>query len=100
MTIRIGVIGTGGRARGLMNTLKRATVGAYWAFSSRSRIWSTLVLDAASTSSKSTKRPLSISVHAEQTPQGSAVMPVSQLRALARMRARVVLPTPRVPVNR
>jgi hypothetical protein len=31
---------------------------------------------------------------------GWSVMPVSQLSALARMRARVVLPTPRVPVNR
>jgi hypothetical protein len=33
-------------------------------------------------------------------PQGVAVTPVSQLSALARMRASVVLPTPRVPVNR
>jgi hypothetical protein len=37
---------------------------------------------------------------AEQVPQGVAVTPVSQFSALARMRASVVLPTPRVPVNR
>ncbi|MNU09951.1 hypothetical protein D3C72_2568200 [compost metagenome] len=58
------------------------------------------VLDAASISSRSTKRPASIWVQAEQTPQGSAVMPVSQLSALAMIRAMVVLPTPRVPVNK
>jgi hypothetical protein len=31
---------------------------------------------------------------------GVAVIPVSQFKALARIRARVVFPTPRVPVNR
>ena len=35
-----------------------------------------------------------------QMPQGVAVTPVAQLRLLARMRAIVVLPTPRVPVSR
>ena len=39
-------------------------------------------------------------VHAAQTPHGVAVTPVTQLRLLARMRAIVVLPTPRVPVSR
>ena len=44
-------------------------------------------------------------VQARHTPQGSAVMPPCpsgpmQLRLLARMRETVVLPTPRVPVNR
>ena len=34
------------------------------------------------------------------TPQGVADVPCSQLRHLAKMRATVVLPTPRVPVNR
>ena len=58
------------------------------------------VLDAASSSSRSTKRPASMSLHAAQTPQGVAVTPVRQLRLLARMRAIVVLPTPRVPVSR
>ena len=33
-------------------------------------------------------------------PHGSAPTPVSQFRLLARMRAMVVLPTPRVPVSR
>ena len=33
-------------------------------------------------------------------PQGRELMPVSQLRDLARMRARVVFPTPRVPENK
>ena len=70
----------------------------YCAVSSRSRISSTLVLVAASTSSRSTKRPASISVHARHLPHGCDVMPlVSQLSALARMRASVVLPVPRVP---
>ena len=58
------------------------------------------VFDAASSSSRSTKRPASIAAHASQTPQGVAVTPVTQLRLLARIRAIVVLPTPRVPVSR
>ena len=59
------------------------------------------VFDAASSSSKSTKRPASMSMQAAQVPHGSAVMPlVMQLRLFARMRAIVVLPTPRVPVRR
>ena len=46
---------------------------------------------------RSTKRPSSISLHDAQVPQGVAVTPVSQLRHFERMRAMVVLPTPRVP---
>jgi hypothetical protein len=51
------------------------------------------------------KRPPSISRHDWQPPQGRAVTPPlpsgpMQLRLLARMRATVVLPTPRVPVKR
>ena len=61
---------------------------------------STWVFDAASSSNRSTKRPASISRHAAQRPQGSAVTPVSQFSALANTRASVVLPTPRVPVKR
>jgi hypothetical protein len=61
---------------------------------------STWVLEAASSSSRSMKRPPSISVHAVQRPHGVGVTPVSQLSALAMMRASVVLPTPRVPVKR
>ena len=36
----------------------------------------------------------------EHSPQGLALTPCSQFSDLAKMRARVVLPTPRVPVNR
>jgi hypothetical protein len=61
---------------------------------------STFVRDAASTSIRSTNRPSSISRHALHLPQGVGVTPVSQFSDLARMRAMVVLPTPRVPVNR
>ena len=84
----------------MTNTLKRPRVGAYTALSCSSRMSSMPVFVAASISIRSTKRPLSISVQAEHAPQGVAVMPVSQLSDFARMRASVVLPTPRVPVNR
>jgi hypothetical protein len=80
--------------------LYRPRVGAYCTFSSSSRVSSTFVRDAASTSSRSTKRPSSISLQAAHLPQGVAVTPVSQLRHFERIRAMVVLPTPRVPVNR
>ena len=63
-------------------------------------MFSTPVFDAASSSSRSTKRPASMSTQASHTPQGVAVTPVAQFRLLARMRAIVVLPTPRVPVSR
>ncbi len=78
----------------------RPRVGAYWTLSSSSRVSSTFVRDAASTSIRSMNRPASISRQAEQVPSGSAVTPFSQFRHLAKMRAMVVLPTPRVPVNR
>ncbi|MNC90477.1 hypothetical protein D3C83_65800 [compost metagenome] len=58
------------------------------------------VLVAASISIRSGKRPPSISLQAAHFPQGSGVMPDSQFRHLARILASVVLPTPRVPVNR
>src|SRR5215831_4452666 len=48
----------------------------------------------------SVDRPPAISWQKSQTPHGSAVGPFSQHRALARMRAALVLPTPRAPVNR
>ncbi len=72
----------------------------YCAVSRSSRISSTFVFVAASTSSMSTNRPESISVHALHFPQGRDDTPFSQLIALARIRASVVLPTPRVPVKR
>jgi len=81
-------------------TLNRPRVGAYTEFSRSWRISSTLVLVAASTSIKSMKRPASISVQAEHFPHGRELMPVSQFSDLARMRASVVLPTPRVPANK
>ena len=84
----------------MIYTLNRPAVGAYCALSSKSRMASTCVLLAASTSIRSTKRPRSISVQALQTPQGWAVIPVSQFSDLAKIRASVVLPTPRVPVNK
>ena len=64
-----------------------------------SRTLSTSVWVAASISSTSMSRPSAISTQASQTPQGSAVGPCSQLRPRARMRAVVVLPTPRGPAN-
>src|SRR5262249_14589385 len=48
----------------------------------------------------STDRPPAISWQRSQTPHGSPVGPFSHDRALARMRAALVLPTPRAPVNR
>jgi hypothetical protein len=59
-----------------------------------------LRVDAASSSIKSTKRPLSISTHAGHFPHGVSVGPCSQFSAFAMIRAIVVLPTPRVPVKR
>jgi hypothetical protein len=44
-------------------------------------------------------RPSAISTHASQTPHGSGVGPFTQLSARARIRADVVLPTPRGPAN-
>ena len=37
---------------------------------------------------------------APHSPQGVELTPASQLRHFARIRAKVVLPTPRVPVNK
>jgi len=56
--------------------------------------------DAASTSITSGLLPSRIDVHSSQVPHGSGVGPRSQLRQRARMRADVVLPTPRLPANR
>ena len=59
-----------------------------------------MAIREASSSIRSIKLPLSICWHAGQAPQGVAVIPISQFNDLARMRAIVVLPTPRVPVNK
>jgi len=61
------------------------------------RTLSTWVLVAASISSTSMSRPCAISTQASHTPHGSAVGPFSQFSARARIRAVVVLPTPRGP---
>ena len=57
-------------------------------------------LDAPSISTTSTWLPMTTLRHCSQVLHGSAVGAFSQFSALARMRAMVVLPTPRVPLNR
>ena len=64
-----------------------------------SRTLSTWVWVAASISSTSMSRPSATSRHTSHSPHGSAVGPSTQFRARARMRAVVVLPTPRGPAN-
>ena len=64
-----------------------------------SRMLSMPVWLAASISRTSISRPWAISMQASHSPHGSAVGPVSQLSARARMRAVVVLPQPREPAN-
>src|SRR5690606_35768984 len=58
-------------------TLYLPCVGEYWVLSSRSRIESTPVCEAASISIKSKKRPWSIDVQIEHVPQGSELTPLS-----------------------
>ena len=61
---------------------------------------STWVVEAASISSTSGWVPASIWAQLEQALQAvPSGLGLGQLKALARIRARVVLPTPRVPVN-
>ena len=112
MTLRVGVVGAGIMGADHVSTLRRFVRGAQVtavADVDRTRAEAAAVdarayddafalitdpdVDAVVVASHD-------SVHAEQVPQGSGVTPVSQLRHLARIRARVVLPTPRVPVNR
>ena len=64
-----------------------------------SRTLSTPVWVAASISRTSMSRPSAISTQASHWPQGSAVGPLTQFSARARMRAVVVLPTPRGPAE-
>src|SRR4051812_20054446 len=61
---------------------------------------STPLLDAASISCTSTDAPEVISTHASQTLHGVGVGPFTHDRHFAKMRAAVVLPTPRAPQNR
>src|SRR5262249_6713218 len=64
------------------------------------RTVSTPVFEAASISSTSTDVEVAISRQEAHSPQGSTVGPFMQLRALATIRAVVVLPTPRAPAKR
>jgi hypothetical protein len=68
--------------------------------SCRRRTSSTLLFDAPSISRTSMSLPAAMDRQMSQVRHGDAVGPVSQLRALARIRAIVVLPTPRTPVKR
>ncbi len=69
--------------------------------STRSRIASTPLFDAASISTRSLKLPAAIATQFSHVPSGSPSSPrCRQLSALARMRAVVVLPVPRGPEKR
>ena len=69
-------------------------------FARRSRMSSTLLFDAASSSWRSKLVPASIDWQEAQVPSGSPSCGFSQLSTLARMRAAVVLPVPRGPLSR
>ena len=75
-------------------------VGENATFSNKSRVSSTPVRDAASTSIKSTNRPSSTEMQELHLSQGFELTPFSQFRHFAKILASVVLPTPRVPVKR
>ena len=66
----------------------------------RSRMASTPLLEAASSSWTSNDVPFSMATHDSHTPHGSASTGLAQLSTLARMRAVEVLPVPRGPLNR
>jgi hypothetical protein len=61
---------------------------------------STRLFDAASSSTTSSARPSRIASHEGQASHGSPSATFGQLIALARIRARDVLPVPRGPTNR
>ena len=63
-------------------TLNRPRLGRYWAFSSSSRVSSTRVREAASTSMRSMKRFSSISRQIEQVPAGRGGNPRLAVQAL------------------
>ena len=88
-----------------MYTLRRAPCGGMRTVSRRSRISSTRLFEAASISITFRLRPSSNVRQCSQARHGSASLSrsfsgVVQLMAFARMRAAVVLPTPRGPLNR
>src|SRR5512140_1762999 len=84
----------------MMNILYRRRDGRYLTVSFRSRMSSTLVLDAPSISKTSTELPAVISSQALQALHGSGAGPFSQFRAFASILAALVFPTPLPPVNR
>ena len=87
-------------ASSMMYTLDRPSTGTSLTFSRRSRISSMPRLLAASISITSNDTPPPMARQAAQTLHGVAVGPRSQFRALARIRAVVVFPVPRCPLNR
>ena len=96
----VGESGSGKTVTAL--TLLRLAAGAKAAFSRRSRASSTPPWLAASISMTSTvpAPPRASATHEPHTPHGVGVGPCSQFRQRARMRALVVLPQPRGPLNR
>ena len=74
-------------------------VGENTASSRRARTFSTPLLEAASSSTTSITEPSAMPRQAAHLPQGLPSTGCSQFTALARMRAQVVLPVPRVPIN-
>ena len=81
-------------------TRLRTAAGVYTASSRRARTWSTPLLEAASSSSTSRMEPLSMPRQDGHWLQGLPSTGCSQFTARARILAQVVLPVPRVPVNR
>ena len=70
------------------------------AWATRSRMASTPLFEAASSSCTFMELPRVISRHDVHTPQGSPSTGASQFKALAKMRADDVLPVPRGPLKR
>ena len=86
----------------MITTLKRSRSGRYGSVSCSRRTSSTPLFEAPSISCTSGSRPSAISRHAAHCRHGSAVT-LSRPRQFsdrARIRAMVVLPTPRAPVKR
>ena len=81
-------------------TRLRTAAGVYTASSRRARTWSTPLLEAASSSSTSKIDPFSMPRQAGHLLQGLPFSGCWQFTARARILAQVVLPVPRVPVNR
>ena len=84
----------------IMKILYLPMTGGYCTRSITSRMLSTPVLEAASISKTSIGLPPEMSLQLSHCPQGCSGSPPVQFSVRARIRALVVLPTPRVPVNR